>query len=139
MVDQLPVVQEEKDEARPQRPPVDPATLAHRDLRSGPFWQVIPAFADVDEALSVFADYRLPQLFRLRGMLRGHVSERKYQQAVAVLAEKQAEFAKISAANVITFRMAATGSKPCSLRLVCGSECQPMDSANRPIGRRSGR
>ena len=56
MVDQLPVVQEEKDEARPQRPPVDPATLAHRDLRSGPFWQVIPAFADVDEA--TFLDHR---------------------------------------------------------------------------------
>ena len=27
----------------PKKPPVDPATLVHRDLLSGPFWQRIPA------------------------------------------------------------------------------------------------
>ena len=34
----------------PKKPPVDPATLVHRDLLSGPFWQRIPAYANVDEA-----------------------------------------------------------------------------------------
>jgi len=35
---------------RPVKPPVDPATLAYRNLREGPFWRAIPAYADVDEA-----------------------------------------------------------------------------------------
>ena len=30
-----------------QKPPVDPATLAHRDLLGGEFWRAIPAYADV--------------------------------------------------------------------------------------------
>src|ERR1700722_1416154 len=34
-----------------KKPPVDPAALAHRDLLSGPFWQKIPAYAGVSEAL----------------------------------------------------------------------------------------
>ncbi len=32
------------------KPPVDPAALEHRNLRSGEFWRAIPAYADVDEA-----------------------------------------------------------------------------------------
>lgn len=32
------------------KPPVDPASLRHRDLLDGPFWQQIPAYKDVDEA-----------------------------------------------------------------------------------------
>ena len=32
------------------KPPVDPATLAHRNLLDGPFWQRIPAYRTVDEA-----------------------------------------------------------------------------------------
>ena len=32
------------------KPPVDPATLAHRQLQDGPFWQKIPAYREVDEA-----------------------------------------------------------------------------------------
>jgi len=32
------------------KPPVDPATLAHKQLRDGAFWQRIPAYHDVDEA-----------------------------------------------------------------------------------------
>jgi lysine 2,3-aminomutase len=32
------------------KPPVDPATLAHRDLLGGTFWQRIPAYKDIDEA-----------------------------------------------------------------------------------------
>ena len=37
--------------AAPKRkPPVDPATLTHRDLLEGPFWQRIPAYKNVSEA-----------------------------------------------------------------------------------------
>ncbi len=38
------------------KPPVDPATLSHRDLRGGEFWRQVPAYADVDEA--TFLDHR---------------------------------------------------------------------------------
>ncbi|MGF1467506.1 MAG: KamA family radical SAM protein [Sandaracinaceae bacterium] len=43
-------------EAPAPRPPVDPETLAHRDLLGGDFWRRIPAYADVDEA--DFLDHR---------------------------------------------------------------------------------
>src|SRR5580704_3672909 len=33
-----------------KKPPVDPATLKHRDLVRGPFWQKIPAYREVSEA-----------------------------------------------------------------------------------------
>ena len=33
-----------------RKPPVDPATLVHRELLDGPFWQRIPAYANVTEA-----------------------------------------------------------------------------------------
>jgi lysine 2,3-aminomutase len=36
--------------ALPPKPPVDPRTLVHRELLSGPFWQRIPAYAHVTEA-----------------------------------------------------------------------------------------
>jgi lysine 2,3-aminomutase len=32
------------------KPPVDPATLAYRNLREGEFWRAIPAYANIDEA-----------------------------------------------------------------------------------------
>ena len=32
------------------KPPVDPSTLAYRQLVEGPFWQAIPAYRNVDEA-----------------------------------------------------------------------------------------
>jgi lysine 2,3-aminomutase len=32
------------------KPPVDPATLTHKQLLDGPFWQRIPAYREVDEA-----------------------------------------------------------------------------------------
>jgi lysine 2,3-aminomutase len=38
------------------KPPVDPSTLHHRELRGGEFWRQIPAYRDVDEA--TFLDYR---------------------------------------------------------------------------------
>jgi lysine 2,3-aminomutase len=31
------------------KPPVDPASLLHKQLREGPFWQRVPAYANVDE------------------------------------------------------------------------------------------
>lgn len=33
----------------PKKPPVDPSTLAYKDLLRGPFWQKIPAYAQVTE------------------------------------------------------------------------------------------
>src|SRR5688500_6347398 len=36
-------------EARPVRPAVDPASLRHRGLHGGPFWQAIPAYRGVSE------------------------------------------------------------------------------------------
>jgi lysine 2,3-aminomutase len=33
-----------------KKPPVDPGTLAHRELLEGPFWQKIPAYAAITEA-----------------------------------------------------------------------------------------
>jgi lysine 2,3-aminomutase len=33
----------------PKKPPVDPSTLEHRNLLSGPFWQKIPAYREVTE------------------------------------------------------------------------------------------
>ncbi len=38
------------------KPPVDPASLVHRDLLGGDFWRKIPAYRDIDEA--TFLDYR---------------------------------------------------------------------------------
>ncbi len=37
-------------EIRPLKAPVDPATLGHRNLLDGPFWQKIPAYRNVSEA-----------------------------------------------------------------------------------------
>jgi len=34
----------------PQKPPVDPSSLVHRDLLGGDWWRRIPAYRDVDEA-----------------------------------------------------------------------------------------
>ena len=33
----------------PKKPAVDPSTLAYKDLVRGPFWQRIPAYANVSE------------------------------------------------------------------------------------------
>ena len=33
----------------PKKPPVDPSTLAYKELLRGPFWQRIPAYATVTE------------------------------------------------------------------------------------------
>jgi len=41
---------------RALKPPVDPATLRHRELRDDEFWRRIPAYANVDEA--TFLDHK---------------------------------------------------------------------------------
>lgn len=38
------------------KPPVDPASLVHRELLGGEFWRKIPAYRDIDEA--TFLDHR---------------------------------------------------------------------------------
>src|ERR1700733_14462068 len=43
------VVQLNAPPALPPKPPIDPRTLVHRELLSGPFWQKIPAYANVTE------------------------------------------------------------------------------------------
>ena len=58
-VKSLPTVGGAKDDEykiTPLRAPVDPATLGHRNLLEGPFWQVIPAYRNVSEA--EFLDHR---------------------------------------------------------------------------------
>ncbi len=46
----LPLAAVENGPIVPKKPPVDPASLVHRDLLSGPFWQRIPAYATVEDA-----------------------------------------------------------------------------------------
>ena len=43
-------------EIRPHKPAADEAQLQHKRLLSGPFWQRIPAYREVDEA--TFLDHR---------------------------------------------------------------------------------
>jgi lysine 2,3-aminomutase len=38
------------DQRQSHKPPADPVTFAHRDIRGGEFWRSIPAYAQVDEA-----------------------------------------------------------------------------------------
>jgi lysine 2,3-aminomutase len=61
------------------KPPVDPATLSHRDLLAGPFWHKIPAYAGVSEA--EFLDHRwqaknsITNIPKLLAALQGLVSD----------------------------------------------------------------
>ena len=41
---------------RPLKPPVDPSTLAYRDLLEDEFWRKIPAYRDIDK--ETFLDHR---------------------------------------------------------------------------------
>jgi lysine 2,3-aminomutase len=67
------------DTAPALKPPVDPSTLVHRELLTGPFWQRIPAYAAVSEA--EFLDHRwqakqsITNLPKLLTALAGLVSE----------------------------------------------------------------
>jgi lysine 2,3-aminomutase len=69
------------DAAPPQalKPPVDPASLAHRDLRADEFWRAIPAYAQVSEA--EFLDHKwqakhsITNISKLLAAVSGLVSE----------------------------------------------------------------
>ena len=62
-----------------QKPPVDPATLAHRDLLGGEFWRAIPAYAEIGAA--EFLDHKwqakhsITNIPKLLATLSGLVSE----------------------------------------------------------------
>src|SRR5579863_5827369 len=62
-----------------QKPPVDPATLAHRDLRGGEFWRAIPAYSEIGAA--EFLDHKwqakhsITNISKLLATLSGLVSE----------------------------------------------------------------
>jgi lysine 2,3-aminomutase len=62
-----------------QKPPVDPATLTHRTLLDGAFWQRIPAYAEVSEA--EFLDHRwqakhsITNIAKLLAAIKGLVSD----------------------------------------------------------------
>jgi len=61
------------------RPPVAPASLAHRDLQGGDFWRRVPAYANVSEA--EFLDHKwqakhsITNIGKLLATLEGLVSE----------------------------------------------------------------
>jgi lysine 2,3-aminomutase len=67
------------EELTAQKPPVDPATLVHAELRSGAFWQRIPAYASVAE--ETFRDHAwqskhsITKVEKLLESLKGVVSD----------------------------------------------------------------
>ena len=82
MNSQLSIVPDSESTARA---PVDPSTLAHRDLRDGTWWQEIPAFSNVDE--KTFLDHRwqmkhtITKPEKLLDAVRGVASETFLQDA----------------------------------------------------------
>jgi lysine 2,3-aminomutase len=67
------------------KPPVDPATLNHRELLDGPFWQRIPAYAAVTEA--EFLDHKwqakhsITNVAKLLATLKGLVPDEFFRDA----------------------------------------------------------
>ena len=61
------------------KPPVDPASLVHGNLRSGPFWQKVPAYANISE--DTFLDHSwqsknsITRVEKLLESVRGVVSD----------------------------------------------------------------
>ena len=72
------------------KPPVDPSTLAHKQLLGGTFWQRIPAYADVDEA--TFLDHKwqakhsITNVHKLLAAVKGLVSAEFVADALEQLA-----------------------------------------------------
>jgi lysine 2,3-aminomutase len=70
---------DEAEEITAQKQAVDPATLVHLQLRTGPFWQRVPAFANVDE--ETFRDHAwqskhsITKVEKLLESLKGVVSD----------------------------------------------------------------
>jgi lysine 2,3-aminomutase len=67
------------------KPPVDPATLSHRELLDGPFWQRVPAYAQITEA--EFLDHKwqakhsVTNVAKLLGVLKGLVPDEFFRDA----------------------------------------------------------
>jgi len=67
----------------PAKPPVDPAALSHRDLRTDEYWRAIPAYAGL--SAEEFHDHRfqsrnsVTSLHKLREVIGSLVSEAFYQ------------------------------------------------------------
>ena len=67
------------EEGTAQKPPVDPSTLIHAQLRAGPFWQKVPAYANVSE--ETFRDHAwqsknsITKVEKLLENLKGIVSD----------------------------------------------------------------
>ncbi|MFO0574478.1 MAG: KamA family radical SAM protein [Polyangia bacterium] len=67
------------------KPPVDPATLFHKQLPRGAFWRHIPAYAEVDEA--TFLDHKwqskhtITNVDKLLAAIHGLVSEEFHKDA----------------------------------------------------------
>lgn len=85
---QLKVVDSPKGQAPAAiRPPVDPSTLAHRDLLDGDFWRRVPAYANATEA--EFLDHRwqmkqtITKVDKLLAALQGLVSDSFIKDAEA--------------------------------------------------------
>lgn len=72
---------------RELKPPVDPTTLHHKDLKRGRFWTHIPAYAEVDEA--TFLDHKwqskhtITNVDKLLNAVRGLVGEEFIRDAAA--------------------------------------------------------
>ena len=70
---------EAADEVTAHKPPVDPATLVHTQLRAGPFWQCVPVYAGISE--ETFRDHAwqskhsITRVEKLLESLRGVVSD----------------------------------------------------------------
>ena len=68
-----------------KKPPVAPSTLVHRELLSGPFWQRIPAYAEIEEATfldhSWQAKHTITKASKLLDALQGLVSPEFYRDA----------------------------------------------------------
>lgn len=79
----LPVVSNDPPPAL--KPPIDPATLVHRQLVRTVFWRHIPAYAEVDEA--TFLDHKwqskhtITNVDKLLHAIKGIVSEEFFQDA----------------------------------------------------------
>ena len=67
------------------KPPVDPATLRHRDLLGGEFWRRIPAYANVSPA--EFLDHKwqakssITNVGKLLGLVKGLVPDDFFHDA----------------------------------------------------------
>jgi lysine 2,3-aminomutase len=76
----LPLAPRDDGEATPAlKPPVDPASLTHRDLLGGEFWRRLPAYADVTEAEFLDhhwqAKHSITNIQKLLATLKGVVSD----------------------------------------------------------------